>query len=53
LPALSVSLRVDAVMLPPQGYRLEREGDKLTVTGGDAAGAMYGGFDAAEAIPIR
>jgi hypothetical protein len=50
LPALSVSLVVDAVTLPPQGYRLEREGDKLTVTCGDAAGAMYGGLDVAEAI---
>ena len=47
---LVVSLNVDATALVPQGYRLERVGDKLTVTGGDAVGAMYGGLDVAEAI---
>ncbi len=49
---LAVTLRVDATSLPPQGYRFTREADKLTVTGGDAAGAMYGGLDVAEAIRI-
>ena len=50
LPKLAVSLNVDAAALGPQGYRIERAGDKLTVTGGDAVGAMYGGLDVAEAI---
>jgi hypothetical protein len=50
LSALGVSLRVDAAALPPQSYRIERGKDKITVTGGDAAGAMYGGLDVAEAI---
>ena len=50
LPKLAVSLNVDTAALGPQGYRIERAGDKLTVTGGDAVGAMYGGLDMAEAI---
>ncbi len=50
LPALTVSLQVDATTVSPQGYRLERVGSTLTVTGGDAPGAMYGGLDVAEAI---
>ncbi len=33
-----------------QSYRIRREGEKLTVIGVDAAGAMYGGLDVAEAI---
>ena len=33
-----------------QSYRIERDGPKLRVTGGDAAGAMYGALDVAEAI---
>jgi len=49
-PALSVSLRVDATKLSPQAYRIERSGEKITVTGGDAVGAMYGGLDVAEAV---
>jgi hypothetical protein len=48
--ALTITLRVDAAGLPPQGYRLERQDDKITVTGGDAIGAMYGGLDVAEAL---
>ena len=35
------------------GIRVQREKDlpiTITVTGGDAAGAMYGGLDVAEAI---
>jgi hypothetical protein len=48
-PPLSVSLRVDAG-LPSQSYRLTREGNALIITGGDAAGAMYGGLDVAEAV---
>jgi len=50
LPKLAVSFNVDAAALGPQGYRIELAGDKLTVTGGDAVGAMYGGLDVAEAI---
>lgn len=33
-----------------QSYRIVRDGEKLRVIGGDAAGAMYGGLDVAEAI---
>lgn len=33
-----------------QSYRIERAGAKVRVIGGDAAGAMYGGLDLAEAI---
>ncbi len=33
-----------------QSYRIERDGAKLRVIGGDATGAMYGGLDIAEAI---
>jgi hypothetical protein len=36
----------------PQGYRIERKGDQIRVTGADVAGAMYGGLDLAEAIRI-
>jgi len=50
LPILSVSLEVAAEELPPQGYRIARNDQKLTVTGGDMVGAMYGGLDVAEAI---
>ncbi|MDH4410424.1 MAG: hypothetical protein QE273_12485 [Verrucomicrobiales bacterium] len=35
-----------------QTYRIKREGAKVRVIGGDAAGAMYGGLDIAEAIRI-
>ena len=52
MPKLAVSLKVDAAALAAQGYRIERAGDKLTVTGGDAVGAMYGGLDVAEAIRV-
>ena len=33
-----------------QSYRIERDGAKVRVIGGDASGAMYGGLDIAEAI---
>lgn len=35
-----------------QSYRIERDGVKVRVIGGDAAGAMYGGLDVAEAVRI-
>lgn len=50
LPPLAVLLGVDAATLSPQGYRIQRASGTLTVTGGDAVGAMYGGLDVAEAI---
>ncbi len=37
---------------PAQSYRIEREGQNITVIGTDPAGAMYGGLDIAEAIRI-
>ncbi len=51
-PPLAVSLRVDATALSPQSYRLARDGNTLTVTGGDEAGALYGGLDVAEALRV-
>lgn len=50
LPPLSVMLSVDEATLSPQFYRIQRADGKITVTGGDAVGAMYGGLDVAEAI---
>ena len=47
---LSVSLRMEAGTRSPQSYRIQRDGEKITVTGGDAVGAMYGGLDVTEAI---
>lgn len=39
--------------LGAQGYRIERNrGGAFTIEGGDAAGAMYGGLDLAEAVRI-
>ena len=35
-----------------QSYRIKREGQNITVSGADPAGAMYGGLDIAEAIRI-
>ena len=49
-PAITIILRVGADTLPSQAYRIERAGEGITVTGGDAVGAMYGGLDVAEAI---
>ncbi len=47
---LSVSLRVEPSSLTSQSYRIQCDNGKVTVTGGDAAGTMYGGLDVAEAI---
>ncbi|HWH71486.1 MAG TPA: hypothetical protein VNT26_19070, partial [Candidatus Sulfotelmatobacter sp.] len=47
------ALAIDSARLAPQGYRVEREvGGGIHVVGGDAAGAMYGGLDVAEAIRL-
>ncbi len=48
--ALSVALRVDSTSLASQAYRIEHKKNRITVTGGDAIGAMYGGLDVAEAL---
>jgi hypothetical protein len=45
-PEVAISI-VDG---PAQSYRITRNGERLRVIGGDAAGAMYGGLDVAEAI---
>jgi len=47
-PAPEVTLSVTAG--PSQTYRIERDGAKVRVIGGDAVGAMYGGLDIAEAM---
>lgn len=47
-PAPEVTLSV--VAGAAQSYRIERDGAKVRVIGGDATGAMYGGLDIAEAI---
>ena len=49
-PAITITLRVRADTLPSQAYRISRAEEGITVTGGDAVGAMYGGLDVAEAI---
>ena len=49
-PAITIALRVGADALPSQAYRTERAAEGITVTGGDAVGAMYGGLDVAEAL---
>lgn len=38
--------------LGAQAYRIGRKGEALMVTGGDLAGAMYGGLDIAEALRL-
>lgn len=46
-----VNLTVDAAAdLKPEGFSIRRKGAPFTVTGKDAAGAMYGGLDLAETI---
>ena len=47
-----VEFTVDPVRLRPQCYRIERSPRKISVIGGDATGAMYGGLDVAEAIRL-
>ena len=47
--AMNVSLDIQSNGVP-QSYRIERDGAKLRVIGGDAVGSMYGGLDVAEAI---
>jgi len=46
VPGVSLSIVAGAA----QSYRIERDGAKVRVIGGDATGAMYGGLDVAEAI---
>ncbi|MGB8169485.1 MAG: hypothetical protein WCF18_18440 [Chthoniobacteraceae bacterium] len=48
VPDVSLSIVAGAA----QGYRIERDGAKVRVIGGDAAGAMYGGLEVAEAARI-
>ena len=49
---LAVEFTIDSTSLKAQCYRIDREGGKIRVIGGDAAGAMYGGLDLAEAIRL-
>lgn len=49
-PGLHIEIRVEPKAKAAQSYRIQRQGEKLTVIGTDAAGAMYGGLDIAEAI---
>jgi hypothetical protein len=46
MPDVSISVAAGTA----QSYRIERDGVKVRVIGGDATGAMYGGLDIAEAI---
>jgi hypothetical protein len=48
---LKIVLQVQAGA-KPQAYSLRRQGQNLTVSGSDAAGAMYGGLDVAEAVRL-
>ncbi len=52
ITALPESVPERFVDLVPQGYIIRRVGDRIWVVGGDAAGAMYGGMDIAEAIRL-
>jgi len=47
-PNVTISVETGAA----QSYRIERDGAKVRVIGGDAAGAMDGGLDIAEAVRI-
>src|SRR5215469_3909049 len=47
--SLKIVLQVQAGP-KPQAYSIRRQGQNLTVSGSDAAGAMYGGLDVAEAV---
>lgn len=42
----------DTALLKPEGFTIRKNGRQLTVTGFDAAGAMYGGLELAEQIQI-
>ncbi|MDZ4801975.1 MAG: hypothetical protein SGI92_27790, partial [Bryobacteraceae bacterium] len=46
VPDVTISVTAGAA----QSYRIERDGAKVRIIGGDATGAMYGGLDVAEAI---
>ena len=46
VPDVTISVKAGAA----QSYRIERDDGKLRVIAGDAAGAMYGGLDVAEAV---
>ncbi len=50
-PAVDVSLGIETNGRP-QSYRILRDAAGWRVIGGDAAGAMYGGLDVAEAIRL-
>jgi hypothetical protein len=51
---LAISLEIDPTSLESQCYRIERTpAGSIRVTGGDAAGAMYGGLDVAEAVRLE
>lgn len=47
---LRIEIKVESKAKAAQSYRIQRKGEKITVIGADAAGAMYGGLDIAEAI---
>jgi hypothetical protein len=49
-PDVSLQLETN---LGPQSYRIEQSTNTIRVIGGDAAGAMYGGLDVAEAIRLN
>ena len=53
----SGNVRIEIAVAPapgakPQSYSIRRNGNTLRVTGADAAGAMYGALDVAEAIRL-
>jgi|LakMenEpi03Aug12_release.lakeMendotaPanAssembly.Ray.scaffolds.fasta_scaffold60877_4 hypothetical protein len=49
---LNITLKLQPNSKAPQSYRIQREGQNITVTGADATGTMYGGLDIAEAIRL-
>ena len=44
--------QTDAADLKPEGFSIKLEGERIKVTGADAAGAMYGGLELAEQIKL-
>ncbi len=49
---LIIAIDPDAAVLKSEGFVIERIGKQITVTGFDAAGAMYGGLELAEQIML-
>ena len=47
-----ISFQDESGDLKPEGFTIEKDNERIFVTGADAAGAMYGGLELAEQIKI-